>query len=674
MNGGTRVLRLALLSVAFAPLVALSSNLFGPARIIEGIQPTAMAVDLEGDRLYVVAGTKLTVLDVSKPMEPVRLGEFEGVDNRRQLVVRDGFAYLVSRETGLRIIDCTDPKAPRLRSRFDSVEFATGIEVVGRTAFLSERINGVEAVDVSDPDRPAHVAIRKTSESQSCRYRNGYLYSGEWGASEVTVFDARDLKDFRAIGHVPLYGFGDGLDIRGKYLYCSTGHDSRHRGLSGEESVGRGHGLDVFELSDPANPKRVGRADFPKFAPRDDDYWTVRVSGRHAFCADSHNGLFAVDVGDPSAPKVVDRFCVPQKEHPDWPSAAISSLAVGCGCLYVTVKPGGLYVIPFAGAEPMALDKGDEPANVGWREPYPTDEREFSVYRPARSGQARTAAVRGDLVYAAFGDAGLHVLRVGADGGFVKVGELPGRKVYDCGFAGNRLLTAEGTDGFALYELEGPAGFKEVARRPRLSSEETVAFWVWAFSDDLAVLTGRNGGFRFVHPEDLARGEDFARIRYSCNWDKYLADRPLAGRIPVVRPGREIVWLDVSKEVPREIRRDHAIVPRQTNGICAFGDDAFFATAMRTFAIVGCDGTIRNGPCELPGSGINGLPRSDGRLVAVTARSAKQAALYDFTDRTNPRLLRNWRISGNPDAAVFLDGRVLIPAGHQGLLITKARY
>lgn len=668
---------LSIASLALLPLMA-GAAAFGPAQRVEGIDSVAMAVDIEGDRLYVAAGTKLSVLSVSNPLKPVRLGEFEGVDNRRQLVVRNSFAYVVSRETGLRIVDCTDPKAPRLRSRFDSVEFATGIEVVGRTAFLSERINGVEVVDVSDPDRPAHVAIRKTSESQSARYRDGYLYSGEWGASQVTVFDMRDLKAIREVGRVDLFGYGDGLDISGRYLYCSTGHDSRHRGMSKDESVGRGRGLDIFDLADPAHPKRVGRADFPRFVPRNDDYWTVRVSGRVAFCADSHNGLFAVDVSDPSAPKVVDRFCVPQSGHPDWPSAAVSSLAVGRDCLYVTVNPGGLYVVPLGAAEPVTLQKGAEPAGVGWREPYPTDGREFAVFRPAASGQARTACVCSDLVYAAFGDAGLQVVRVGVDGELVKVGELPGRKVYDCAFSDGRLLTAEGVDGFALYELDGPTGFREVARRPRLSSGENVAFWVWAFPSGLSVLTGRNGGLRFVRTGKLAEGKDLANMHFSCNWDKYLADRPLDGLIPVARPGRELIWLDVSRDVPRQVRRDPSVAPRQTNGICAFGDDLFLATEMRRFTFVGSDGTVCGEPREFPGLNADmrggGVPRSDGRLVALTARSAKRAALYDFRDRANPRLVRNWTLSGNPDLAAFLDGRVVIPAGHQGLLVTKERF
>ncbi len=299
---------------------------------VDGVDDRAMGVALDGKTLYCIAGRSLYALDVAEPLAPKVIGRLDGMDNRRQVAVADGFAYVVSRETGLRIVDVRDPRKMRLRSRYDSVEFATGLDVVGKTVFLSERI---------------------------------FLYSGEWGGGRVTVFDAHDMRAFREIGTLELGGFGDGLEIDGRYLYCSTGHDARHHRaaqlLSGHreskiddladptqnsaELVGAGRGLDIFDLADPAKPRHVSRVDFPVFKPRNDDYWTVRVADGLAFCCDSHNGLFVVDVHDPTCPKVVDRFCVPEPGK-DWPSGAISSVAVGEGCIYVTSFPGGLRLRP----------------------------------------------------------------------------------------------------------------------------------------------------------------------------------------------------------------------------------------------------------------------------------------------------------------------------------------
>ena len=667
--------------------LSATAGIFGKAVRVEGIDRNAMAVDREGDRIYVAAGNRLSALDVSDPLSPKLLGEIEGVDNRRQVVVRDSLAYLVARETGLRIVDFSDPKAPRVRSRYDSVEFATGVEVAGKVAFLSERINGVEFVDVSDPDNPAHIAIRKTGESQSSRYRDGYLYSGEWGGGQVTVFDAHDMRNIREIGCLELHGFGDGLEIAGDCLYCSTGHDAKRRPeWKGEDAKGRGRGMDIFSLADPAKPKHVGRVDFPRFLPRNEDFWTVRVANGMAYCADSHNGLFAVDVRDPSKPAVVDRFCVPQPNRADWPSGAVSSLAVGEGCLYVTVFPGGLFVVPIEGLKAEPRPKGVLPEHPGYREPYPTDAGEFHVYKPAKAGQSRTVTVRGDLAYAAFGDAGLHVLRIRPEGGFEKVGELPGRKVYDCCFCGDRLVTAEGLDGFAVYALKGPADFREEQRRARLSESQSVAFWCWAPDDGTVVLTGRNGGRSFYPIADINREKPLLTLHGTCQWDKYLPERAVDGVLPELVPYRGLQWAKrtetgwrLQTKVPAGAD-DNPHAAGQTCGIGVFRN-GFLATESNVYAVdgkkrrkpvialLGVDGTYGRA-IELE-AGIDGIPRSDGRLVALSQRSRKTVTLYDFADPGAPKLLKTWRLSGNPDLCAFHSGKVLVPAGHQGLLLSK---
>ena len=410
--------RLSVAGICVMPAIAMSSDagVLGHPRKVEAVGDVAMGVFLQGDILYCIADDSLYALDISSPLSPKLCGTLQGMDNRRQVVVQGKLAYVASRETGLRIVDVSNPEKMKLLSRFDSVEFATGIEVVGNTVFLSERINGVEAVDVSDPRNPRHICIRKTPESQSVVYHNGFLYSGEWAAGKVTVFDARSMKHFRKVAELQLGGFGDGVTTDGKYLYCSTGHDIPRalrisRGISEEEACGRGRGMDIFDISNPAKPKHVSRIDFPRFMPRDSDYWTSRVSRGFAFCCDSHNGMFVVDVKNPHEPKVIDRLCIPQ-EGKNWPSAAISSVSVGNGCLYVSTNPCGLWVVPMDGIKPQEVAKGLAPADSSSRDAYPTDLNSFYVYRPSEPGQARTVCLRGNIAYAAFGDAGLHVLEV----------------------------------------------------------------------------------------------------------------------------------------------------------------------------------------------------------------------------------------------------------------------
>ena len=681
-----------------APGHVAEAGVLGTAVRVEGVGDWAMAVAIEKDRLYALAGGKLCVLDISDPLNPRLLGSVVGMDNHRQVVVEDGFAYVVSRETGLRIVDCTDPKSPRIRSRYDSVEMATGVEVVGKTVFLSERIYGIEVVDVSDPDRPKHVCMRKTDESQSSRYSNGYLYSGEWGSGQVSVFDAHDMSSFKKIGTLPLGGFGDGVEIADGYLYCSTGHDARNQHAEEvEESLGAGRGMDIFSLADPSKPKWVSRVDFPVFKSRDADYWTPRVANGLAFCCDSHNGLFVVDVKEPMRPRVVDRFCVPQKGK-DWPSGAISSCAVGEGCVYVTSAPGGLWTIPVDGVAPPRREKGAPPLHPEYREVCSTDTNIWHVYRPAASGQARSVVLRGDVAYVAFGDAGLHVLRLSKDG-FEKLGELPGgRRVTDCCFVGDRLVTAEGLDGFAVYVLDSPTGFRETARRHVVAKDiytSSVAFWCWPAAADRVILSPRHGAYQVVSLEDFNVAKPLLEFWAGCPWDKYISDGSANGHFPVMLPYGRLNWYDFTSDVPKRLGGNFLKpVPfrgSQSNGICRFGEDRFLYTIMPPtsaakrggttayYVFVESDGTYSE-PMELPrvaafGKGaascFSGIPRASGSLVLMTNRSERKAVVWDFSDPAEPKVLRAYTLSGHPDIGTFSNGKAVIPAAHQGLLFER---
>ena len=138
--------------VACAEGVVETGKVFGKPERVPDAHKEAMALCLEGNRLYVGAGPYLHVYDVSNPRAPKKLGEVSGINAARQVAVQKGMAYVSTREYGLWIIDATDPTRPRIRSRFDCCELATGVDVAGNVCFLGQRQNGVEFIDVSDPD------------------------------------------------------------------------------------------------------------------------------------------------------------------------------------------------------------------------------------------------------------------------------------------------------------------------------------------------------------------------------------------------------------------------------------------------------------------------------------------------------------------------------------------
>jgi len=678
---------------------AAEEKVFGTARAVPGGEGRAMALALEGKTLYAGVDGRVVVFDVSQPLAPRKTGEVDGLGGVRQLVAQKGFVYATARESGFWIVDATDPARPRIRARFDSCELATGVDVAGPVAFVGQRQNGVEFIDVSDPDHPAHIAMRKTDESQSVIYRDGFLYSGDWGSGRLTVFDARDMRAIRQVACEPLWGYGDGVWKKGNFLYACTGHHAKNRDLStlpfkpvdtpeirtyGKFNAGSGcgHGLDVFDVSDPARPRRTGRADFPPFYARGLDMWTPRTSANSdiVFCAQTHNGIFAVDCADKAHPRVLDRWVFPVPKRADWPSTCLGSVAVGDGCVYVAGQDCGVQVIPARGAAAETTVKGTPPLNPSFREPYPTETRDFHVWKSAKPGQARAVALRGDTVYAACGDAGLHVLKILPQGGFAHVGELPDAPaVFDVQVESNRLYTAEGLAGWAAYEITGPASFREVARRACSAKRKDPALIVWKPVPGRIFLSTRRNGANLFAMENWTEPErrPLAQAGGCPGWDKYLMDAVVGhGRWIAYNSANTCInWFDLAEN--RVVKSSAKNRTNLSCGLCRLSDDRVLMTKEGGYSLLepGVPDPADGGTwprLDFPGRKMNGMPRASkgGRLV-LTNRILREIGLWDFSDVSNPRFLRHWKVSGNPDLAVFHGEKFIVPCGHQGVIMEK---
>ena len=670
-----------------------AEGVFGTAECFDHSDTAAMALAIEGDFLYCGAGDLFLVFDISNPLKPRRVGSVAGLGAARQLVVQNGMAYVSAREFGLWIVDATQPSQPRIRSRFDCCELATGVDVAGDVCFCGQRQNGVEFIDVSNPDEPRHIAMRKTAESQSVIYRDGWLYSGEWEAGLVTIFDAHDMSAIREVGTLELYGYGDGVWLQGDYLYAARGHNSKHRTVTGGiktsemEKVGvpatgggMGHGLDIFDIRDPRAPRRMGMVDYPPFYERGLDMWTPRTSGNLLVSAQTHNGLFAVDITDKSHPKILDRWISPDAKFPRRPSDCIGSVAIGNGCVYVAVRGKGFFVLPCAQAKVETFEKGVLPQNVSYREAYPADEATWHVWRPKEIGQVRAVAVKGDLAYVACGDAGFYVVEILPEGqGWRERCKVEGPEhVYDVSRFGDRLYAAEGPAGIGVYDISSPEP-REIARLPQLPNGRRFAFWVTAIDETRLFCSDRHRWFLY----DISKFPDFKPMlscRGGCpGWDKYLMDRPIGGRYMAFNNAHHgIRWYDVVAGTETfETKKNFTTL---LNGLCAMDGNRAILTKGTGYTLLqpneddpadGSSWTFTRLPWVGGNRPVAGMPRSDGRRVVLTSRIARQASLYDFSDPARPVAKGAWSFSGNPDQAVFHRGRVVIPCGYEGLLLQR---
>ncbi len=629
------------------------------------------ALAIHGDTLYAADRERLVIFDLAPdPMNPRKRGEI-AIRGARQIATDGKTLYLSARNWGVQVLDVSRPDSPRLLSRIDTAELATGLELAGNLLFVTLRVYGVELFDVSDPAHPEHLSLLRTGEAQSAHYFDGKLAIGDWGASRFTVADVSNPRRPRIIGEARLDGFGDGVWVHGRYGYAATGHHASS-GPPGERH-GRGHGLEIFDLADPARPRRMGGIKFPPFHEIGNDFWSVRSDGKTAFVGDTHNGFFLVDVTDPASPRLLGRFLLPAVERD---SAAekkkvtdpdcVTGVAVGNGAVYLGGLKTGLFVLPVgARAKPFPpVGKGPviPPA-------APVTVPEGLTRYPVAS-IVRRLAVRGDELFAACSDAGVKRFRLEKDGSLTETATLAGDRAYDVAVSGDILLVARGT-ALETYRVTP----EKLLRLGAIQGSFYRPYQVVHSFGSIAVCSGGSSWLVAVDISDpqnprLAGNDAAGSLLYS----DAIPERMLDGVFPVNWHGRGIRFYEVKEG---KMQRDSHPIPEQKltqlAGVTAVGKQ-FIAPYRNGFLLLNPAGASAKA-VAVKGVSPSGIPSWDGGTVlALSDRRNGQVAAFDFSDPENPRPLpgRTYDLSsGIPDRVVFHRGRMLIPGWNLGILAEK---
>jgi hypothetical protein len=299
-------------------------------------EPSTKAMQVVGTSLFVAAaGYGVQVLDISDPAHP----RWKGGWNPRQcpegLHVVGNYAYVANRRAGLSVLDVTDPTSPVLVGRVDILGDATCVHVSGRHAYVGDYPTGFRVVDVKDPAGPVLLGTAAMPQGAlSIDAAGSYVYATE--PMGLHVFDVSDPRkpvraaSFNLLGsicrvqlakgriYLASHQLGllvyDGSDpVRPLLLDGLTGPgasgfprrlDALH--LTGRYvlalSMGPNMGLEVFDISDPARPKRIGQC---ATAGRP---WDVRGAGHYAYVMDWGMNIEVIDFGDPAHPVGVGRF------------------------------------------------------------------------------------------------------------------------------------------------------------------------------------------------------------------------------------------------------------------------------------------------------------------------------------------------------------------------------
>ncbi|MCX6898373.1 MAG: hypothetical protein NT105_06695 [Verrucomicrobia bacterium] len=634
---------------------------------VEGVGP-CIAAEVVGNRLCAIGQGNLHVLDITTPAKPKLLGKLSGLGTTRQLVVKNNIAYVTARQDGLWLVDVSDPAKPALISHYDTVEMATGIWVSGGLAFIATRCYGVEIVDVSNPRNVRHVSTLKTVEAQSCWTKDGLLYIGDWVPKKLLVADVKNPRQPVILSEAPLDGYGDGGCLRGEFCFAATGHHSR--APSKEEAEGKGHGLDIYNVSKPTQPVFVSRVKFPVHYSIFNDMWSARVAGDHCVAADTNNGLFVVNVRDIAKPAIV--------AHAQLPYVAgrkmfdpVGGVALADGVIYAAGIYTGLYVVPAPGLAQPVVPETDQPPVLPPLPATAAEDPDFHVYRP--EGQVQAVTIQGDIAWAACGAAGIQAIRLGDK--LMQAAIHYGRsEVCYVSRTGNRLFTAEGKGGMAIYEIGADLRLTELGRltMPGQGVKQVVAPAPGRF----ALF---HCGGATVHIADVSNPANpklvFSDSQVGLFYGDQLVDKLFDNRFLTAYWHRSgPAWYDISGAKPALAgNTPDTTLFSWTDGVCPLGDKLLIIKRSK-YALL--DPNERRNASDLPAYGVNGLrfdgrPSVGGNLLAVASRHQRQVWVLDIADIKHPRLKRHYSLFGHPGACGFWNNRVVIPAGYQGLLLER---
>ena len=653
-------------------------DMFGEALPIVkdlGIGPT-MAARVVGDTLYTIGRGKLRTIDIATADNPTVVGTLSGLGNTRQIAVKNGVAYVTSREDGVFIVDVRTPDTPALLCHYDPIEVATGIDVSGDVMFVACRGHGVELVDVSNPRKPRHLSTARTGEAQSVGVQNGYAYVGVWGNSELVVVDARNAREPRINARCRLDGFGDGVAVRGKYVYVATGHHSRDRRTwspkPGDPGYGCGHGLEIYDIADPAKPVFVSRIKTPPFYAIGNDMWGVKLAGDHAFVADTYNGVFVVNVKNPRRPFFVAHRQLPYVlrrgsrfmrggKLPGF----VGGLALGKDHIYVAGGWTDLHVVAAPGlAKPCRRRPGLPPDIPPFK---PRRSKRFRIYQP--EGQVRAVDFMGDTAVIATGSGGIQVVQVWPQFKLLGGCETKGFAM-EVTTAGDHVYVAEEKGGLSIWQKDDNGGLDLVGRyQPRGHIVRDIVVpkrGKYAIAQvDLSILdfldvsdpteprrVFRDKGLGFVYHI----GRDLIDSRQVCVlWQ-------LGG----------LRWYDLYSGPEPKLIGEYAHRLGGA-GTIPHGDGRL---VIYRGGFVAIDPTEERAPGELalqriPKCGLGGKPLlADGKLH-LSSRTTGDVTIVDLADPAKPKLVEQFNVHGNPGRLVKHNGALMIPNGYEGLWVER---
>ncbi len=279
---------------------------------VSKFQADGISIDVVVNNNYATLGTFedmsncYTLIDISDPAKPTLS---DAIDLQsllcgapRQMAAQGNFVYSAD-EYGLSIYDLSDPgkitTASRIELQLEGHQ-TLAISVSGNYAYVGDAGAGLKIVDISDPANPKFITAYNYENTGSIFSTEDILFIGHYGEGISTAANSKPGTKPTFLGNYKTIGSVEETYVEDNLLIASEG--------SG--------GLEILDVSDPANLKLVQAVETPGFA------WASVFSGDYLYTADGAAGvlIFKKQTGDqqPSSSKT-----------PNYPMIEVNSIIKG---------------------------------------------------------------------------------------------------------------------------------------------------------------------------------------------------------------------------------------------------------------------------------------------------------------------------------------------------------
>ncbi len=699
-------------------------------------------IRVHGNYIYAIGGGYLYV--ISAETEKV-VGSVGGMGETRQIAVsEDGNTAVVTcRVDGAFVIALDDKTKPQIVGRCDTVEYATGVAMANNYCYITNRMNGTEIIDLSDRTLPKNVANIRTGEAQSCEIVGTTLFAGCWGERRVEVWDvSQPSKPVLLNKNIPVHGKGDGLCVMGDYMYVATGHMETSQAGKGMYNVGYGlgNGMDIYDISDINNPVFLSTVRIDDhFYTNGQDFWTVKVAKNgnkvYAYMVNTFNGVYVFDVTDPKAPirLAAVELAVSAAKYPTKYNSLLNSyghnkgskksyfpydtytrhnspvggVAVVDGKMFIGGVNFGVAVVDtndignilFAQNREMGASTPERPNSNFYEIDFAALEN--AGFKDIRynvpGGQVYSVDEKDGLIYAACGNQGVKILDT--DLNVIKEFPVKGTEIVSEAIVfGNRLYTAEGLGGIAIYEISADGlSLSEISRFP---TDRSVKF-IRLSPDGRYVVSDRgSSGSQLIDFSDLKNpvrwnGEGSVSNGFNSHsglvYFRQICTGLVGGRYLCASAyNAQTYWYDFGENPETDEPKLMYTVAKAGCGMkgtfsalqgknygyaIGVGDGKFFvfdpAEGSSDTVYTALPQHTYSG--NIPGT-VYGKPTIFGDFMLLCDRISGRVNIIDISgidvanNKYEARYITSFTFAGNPDLAKVIDSRIVFPLGNQGVL------